>query len=98
MSPETQRAAPQTGAATEADVLASFGYEQKLERAMGSFSSYAVSFSGIGSAFASEWCRWWWDCSCSGSAPERGTWHRTSKGAWSSTSSGGFTATNARAT
>jgi amino acid transporter len=35
------------GAATEADVLASFGYEQKLERAMGSFSSYAVSFSGM---------------------------------------------------
>jgi amino acid transporter len=47
MSAETERAAPQAGAATEADVLASFGYEQKLERAMGSFSSYAVSFSGM---------------------------------------------------
>jgi amino acid transporter len=47
MSAGTERAAPKASAATEADVLASFGYEQKLERAMGSFSSYAVSFSGM---------------------------------------------------
>jgi len=32
---------------SEADVLASFGYEQELDRAMGSFSSFAVSFSGM---------------------------------------------------
>jgi len=47
MSAETERVVSKPGAATEADVLASFGYEQKLERAMGSFSSYAVSFSGM---------------------------------------------------
>ena len=32
---------------SEADVLASFGYEQELDRAMGRFSSFAVSFSGM---------------------------------------------------
>jgi amino acid transporter len=32
---------------TENDVLASFGYKQELERAMGTFSSFAVSFSGV---------------------------------------------------
>ena len=32
---------------SEADVLASFGYKQELDRAMGTFSSFAVSFSGI---------------------------------------------------
>jgi amino acid transporter len=31
----------------EADVLASFGYKQELDRAMGTFSSFAVSFSGV---------------------------------------------------
>lgn len=31
----------------EADVLAQFGYKQELDRAMGPFSSFAVSFSGI---------------------------------------------------
>lgn len=36
----------------EADVLASFGYSQQLHRAMGKFSSFAASYSGI-SVFAS---------------------------------------------
>jgi amino acid transporter len=32
---------------SEDDVLAHFGYKQELDRAMGSFSSFAVSFSGM---------------------------------------------------
>ena len=32
---------------SQADVLATFGYEQELDRAMGTFSSFAVSFSGV---------------------------------------------------
>jgi amino acid transporter len=31
----------------EAELLASFGYDQELDRAMGWFSSFAVSFSGV---------------------------------------------------
>ena len=33
--------------ASQDDVLAGFGYKQELDRAMGSFSSFAVSFSGV---------------------------------------------------
>jgi amino acid transporter len=47
MSTGTEPEVAGKGPTTEADVLASFGYEQKLDRAMGSFSSYAVSFSGM---------------------------------------------------
>ena len=38
---------PGSSTPSEADVLATFGYEQKLDRAMGTFSSFAVSFSGV---------------------------------------------------
>jgi amino acid transporter len=34
-------------AISEADVLAKFGYKQELDRAMGPFSSFAASFSGM---------------------------------------------------
>src|SRR5262249_52329658 len=44
---EPNRDAVLNGSPSEADVLESFGYEQKLDRAMGPFSSFAVSFSGM---------------------------------------------------